>query len=340
MGTDTSLAIEGHPSAVTSSAAARWRSPDWLRALQLALASVWLVDGVLQLDPFMFTPGSSGFSGMLNSMATGNPHWVARSIIWNGSLVYHHPVLVNSVFALTQIVIGLGIALRAAVRPALAASVAWSLGVWWFGEGFGGVLAGKGTPIGGGPGAVVFYALLAILLWPAEREAEALRFAAARGLGERAAKAVWAVLWLGMAFLALFGSGRSPQGVQSIIETANAGQPGWLAAIDRHAASAVANQGLTVAIVVAIACLAIAGGVFLGRVAARATLVLLILMALVIWVVGENFGMILAGGATDPNSGPLLVLMALAYWPLNHQGALSAPSSAGTVLARISPGVA
>jgi hypothetical protein len=25
--------------------------------------------------------------------------------------------------------------------------------------------------------------------------------------------------------------------------------------------------------------------------------------------------MILAGGATDPNSGPLLALLALAYWP-------------------------
>ena len=34
-----------------------------------------------------------------------------------------------------------------------------------------------------------------------------------------------------------------------------------------------------------------------------------------IWVVGQAFGAILAGGATDPNSGPLLALLALAYWP-------------------------
>ena len=34
-----------------------------------------------------------------------------------------------------------------------------------------------------------------------------------------------------------------------------------------------------------------------------------------IWVVGQDLGAILAGGATDVNSGPLLVLLALAYWP-------------------------
>jgi hypothetical protein len=43
--------------------------------------------------------------------------------------------------------------------------------------------------------------------------------------------------------------------------------------------------------------------------------VLAIVVALVIWVAAEALGGILASGATDPNSGPLLVLLALAYWP-------------------------
>jgi len=34
-----------------------------------------------------------------------------------------------------------------------------------------------------------------------------------------------------------------------------------------------------------------------------------------IWVFVQAFGGILASGATDPNSGPLLALLALAYWP-------------------------
>ena len=40
------------------------------------------------------------------------------------------------------------------------------------------------------------------------------------------------------------------------------------------------------------------------------------MVAAVIWVVGEALGAILTGGGTDPNSGPLLALLALAYWPL------------------------
>ena len=62
---------------------ARWRPPDGRRMLQLALAVVWLLDGVLQLQPFFFTPGKNGFSGMLGGMASGNPGFVARSITWN-----------------------------------------------------------------------------------------------------------------------------------------------------------------------------------------------------------------------------------------------------------------
>jgi hypothetical protein len=37
-------------------------------------------------------------------------------------------------------------------------------------------------------------------------------------------------------------------------------------------------------------------------------------------VFGEAFGQLLTGGATDPNSAPLLALLALAYWPLAPAG--------------------
>jgi hypothetical protein len=39
-----------------------------------------------------------------------------------------------------------------------------------------------------------------------------------------------------------------------------------------------------------------------------------VVASLVIWVLGENFGAVLSGSSTDPNSGPILALMALAYW--------------------------
>jgi hypothetical protein len=37
-------------------------------------------------------------------------------------------------------------------------------------------------------------------------------------------------------------------------------------------------------------------------------------LSVLIWVVGENFGALFTNGATDVNSGPLLILLSLAYW--------------------------
>jgi hypothetical protein len=201
------------------------------------------------------------------------------------------------------------------VRVALAASIAWAVGVWWFGEGLGGVLNGAASPLTGAPGAVIIYALLAVLLWPADRERSA-PFTAARAVGAHLARALWLVLWLSLAYFALTPANRAPQALNGMIAGMESGQPGWLSAIDRGAASLVAHQGLTASIVLAVALVLIAVGVYLPRPAAKAALVLAIVVALVIWVVGEAFGMILAGGATDPNSGPLLVLLALTYWPV------------------------
>jgi len=318
-----------------ASMAEAWRPPDWRRTLQLALATLWLL-GVLQLQPFMFTPGSNGFSGMLRSMGAGNPRVVARTIAWNASIVDHHAVATNTAFALIQFLIGFGIAWRPTIKAALGASVVWSLGVWWFGEGLGGVLHGTGTPIGGGPGAVLFYALLAVLLWPRDRVApSAAPFAAARAVGVPAAKGIWAAVWVAMAGLAMAGAGRSRQGAHDLI-AAYSGQPGWLTAVDHHAESLVNGAGLGVAVVLVVICLVVAIGVFLPVPAARATLVLAAVSAGLIWVVGENFGGILAGGATDPNSGPLLVLLALAYWPVHRRPAGPSARSAGTVPTSVS----
>ncbi len=292
----------------------RWAPPDGRRLLQLALATIWLLDGVLQLQPFMFTPGAHGFSGMLAGTATGNPRFIAHTITWNASVVQHHAVAADAAFALIQFLIGLGIAWRPSVRPALALSIVWSLSVWWFGEGLGGLLHGAGTPVGGGPGAVLFYALLAVLLWPSDRIRTARPFVAAWTVGTQSAKVIWVVIWLALAVLTLLGSGRSPDGLRNLIVHYD-GEPGWMADVDRHAASLLAGHGLAVATGLAAICVVVAVGVFLPVVVARATIILALMVAIVIWVVGENFGTVLAGGATDPNSGPLLVLLALAYWP-------------------------
>jgi hypothetical protein len=79
--------------------------------------------------------------------------------------------------------------------------VVWALAVWWLGEGLGGVLTGAASPVAGAPGAVILYALLAVLLWPAGPESGAAAFVAARPVGAVAAKLAWVGLWASLAWL-------------------------------------------------------------------------------------------------------------------------------------------
>ena len=213
-----------------------------------------------------------------------------------------------------QLFLALGIAWRPTVKLALAASVAWSLGVWWFGEGLGGVLNGTADPVTGAPGAVILYALLAVLLWPTGRDGP---FEAARPFGARPARLAWLALWGSFAYFAVRAPNRAAQGLHSMMTGMAAGEPGWLAgAGPRNAracwrAAAPRSRSCWRSLFAVIA-----AGIYLPTRGARAA-------AgagggrrgLLIWVVAENFGGILAGSGTDPNTGPVLVLLAAAYWP-------------------------
>lgn len=290
---------------------------DARRVLQLILAATWLLDGLLQYQSSMYSPM---FGEMIGDSATGNPGVIASPISWNAVLVEHHLVLLNTVFATIQLLLGLGIAYRPTVRVALAASIAWSLGVWWFGEGLGGVLSGGASPVNGGPGAVILYALLAVLLWPADRPGVTAPFVAARAVGAPVARLLWLTLWGSLAYFALTPANRAPQALHDMIVGMTGGEPGWVTGLENHAAALLDHQGLAASIVLAVALIVIAAGAFLPPPLARGALILALVVAAFIWVFGQAFGQILTGGATDPNSAPLLALLALAYWPAATAG--------------------
>ncbi|MDI3313172.1 MAG: hypothetical protein QJR12_02450 [Mycobacterium sp.] len=134
---------------------------DAARRARLVLAAFWVLDGFLQCQPYMFTPafGKQALAGA----AQGNPRVIADPITWAAGIVAGHPGVTNALFAMVQLALGLGIAYRSTVKPALAASIVWSAAVWWLGEGFGGVFTGSATPVSGAPGAVILYAVLAVL---------------------------------------------------------------------------------------------------------------------------------------------------------------------------------
>ena len=94
------------------------------------------------------------------------------------------------------------------------------------------------------------------------------------------------------------------------------GQPGWLAHIDRSTESLLLRHGTTIAILLSVVCVIVAIGVYLPPRFTKVTVALGIVTFALIWVATQNFGGILAGGATDPNSGPLVIILALIYWPL------------------------
>lgn len=300
---------------VSRSPAARSQSygPDPRRVLQLVLATLWLVDGLLQFQPFMFSRAFG--TQMLAGTAQGNPRDIAHSITWADLVIGHHSVLADGLFALVQVLIGFGIAWRKTVRPALAASIAWSCGVWWFGEGLGGLFSGTANPVTGAPGAVLLYALLAVVLWPVDRPGTTPRFVAARAVGEGVARALWVALWGLLCCVAVLGANRSPQGLNQMVRQMASGQPSWLAGVDHHVAHLLAQRGLGVSVALAAMLGIVAVGVVLPTRTCRITTTLAVALSLGIWVLGENFGGLFTGSGTDPNSGPLLVLIAAAYWP-------------------------
>jgi hypothetical protein len=58
----------------------------------------------------------------------------------------------------------------------------------------------------------------------------------------------------------------------------------------------------------------VAAGVFLPARLGRAVLVLAVVVAVALWL-AQGLGGIFTGAGTDPNSAPLLALLALSYWP-------------------------
>ena len=302
--------VVGRAGRATGAAGAARPAPDARRVLQLVLAGGWLLDGLLQLQAFMFTPG---FAQMLRSSAAGSPAFVTGPADWAAGMIAAHPVSANSAFAAIQLLLGLGIAWRPSLRVALAASVAWSVAVWWLGEGLGGLLNATASPANGAPGPVILYGLLAVILWPGHRDSGA-GSPAGRLAGETTARCCWLVVWGGLAGLALLPATHAEGGLSRMVAGTASGQPHWLAAIELHLAEYLRQRGPATAVALAVVLAVIALGIFLPQPGRQAVLVLAIATAAAFWL-AQGLGGILTGTGTDPGSGPLLALLALAYWP-------------------------
>lgn len=288
------------------------------RRIQIALGLLWLLDAALQYQPYMFSPAFP--TKILSASAAGSPGPVAAPVMAASRLMLHNVVAWNAVFATAQLALAAGLLCRLTVKAALAATIAWSLAVWWLGESLGGIFTGAASPLSGAPGAVILYALVAILAWPSPSgDRQHATVADGSPFGARWSRRLWLVLWGSSAYLMLQAPNRAAGALRASIAGLAAGEPHWIAALDDASAGAAGRAGTLLPVLLAGGFATIGVAIFVPA-TARLAVGLSIFAALSIWALGENFGGILTGQATDPNTGPLLALVALAFWPLNTLG--------------------
>ena len=122
------------------------------------------------------------------------------------------------------------------------------------------------------------------------------------------------LLWVLMGGLWLLGVNSTANATTTLINAAPSGMS-WLCTVQDWVANAASGNGLIIAVVLAVASFAIG---LPSRAAGtpRAFLIAAIVLNLAYWVLGQGFGGIFQGGATDPNAGPLFVLLACALYAL------------------------
>ena len=285
------------------------------RRLQVVLGLIWLLDAGLQFQPYMFSREFVANFLAMNDMF--QPHVIAASIENITEFLVPHASVWNALFATTQLAVGVGLLFRRTVKPALLLSFGWVLGVWVVGEGLGGLFTPiMGSPLAGFPGPVLIYGLVGLVLWPTRRPEQA-SVASAGPLAAHGTRVLWAALWFGMAVEQLRpGPGLSPSNVMTVIVSMNEpGEPTWLVHLDKLATSAITSIGSPLVLVLALVEVTIGVMVLRGH-QVKTALWAAIVLSTLFWVVGQNFGDILAGHATDPSAGPLYVLLALSLYPL------------------------
>ncbi len=299
----------------------------WL--LRTGFGVLWIFDGLLQAQPRM----AGGLATqVIEPAAASSPAWVQHLVNWGGTAWSYHPVQAGA--ATVWIQVGIGAWLIASgpgtwSRLAGAASVAWGLVVWVFGEAFGGIFAPGLSWLTGAPGGVLYYVAAGALValpgnaWRSPRLGRRLL----AGLGVFFAGMAVLQAWPGRGFWQGTRYGNTGYG------NTGHGQPGTLAAMVRqmsatpqpHALSSLlagfgsvaTRYGFAVNLVVVLA-LAATGVLFLtGRPRlVRYAMWFGIAFCLATWVLVQDLGF-LGGLGTDPNSMiPLILLFSAGYLAL------------------------
>ena len=294
------------------------------KALQRILGVLWLIDGLLQLQPQMFTMNM--VNGIMKPMLQGQPGLFEPSLQFIVTQTTLHLTTVNLVIAIVQVCLGLGFLLLPDrwVKELVIASIVWALIVWYGGEGMNMLFTGTASILTGAPGAVLLYPLLGLAVYPRKKSTVASRGATRKAgddglLSREHLRWILSGFWIFAALLQLQPNWWQPGQISGAIG-AMVGQGGLnTVLVDpmlQQLSNATANIEIPLNIALIVVFLAL--GISLAVVRQeqlRPFLIASIVMSVVFWYCSQAFGMILTGMATDFNSGLLVVVMALAVWP-------------------------
>lgn len=283
--------------------------------LRQLLGLLWLIDGLLQFQPQMFTMNM--VNGIMKPMLNGQPGAIGSSLSWIVQVTTQNLTLVNLIIGIIQVLIAISLISGRGVKVALIASIVWAFIVWYGGEGMSMLLTGQASALTGAPGAVLLYALLALVVYPFSPTTNPDEGGI---LSRKQLRWALGIFWIFMGLLQLqpywWQQGQISQGIGAM-----AGQGGFNNVVVDPVVTWLSNVTssieipLNIALVVVFLALGIALFVVENK-HIRPVLVASIVVSLIIWYGAEAFGMILTGMATDFNSGLLLVVIALACWPL------------------------
>jgi hypothetical protein len=300
------------------------------RWVTLGLGALWILDGLLQLQPQMFT-NSLPLGVIANSDMSLPPPLYFATLKFLIGFYSHNVAILNAGIAGLQLLLGAMIILGSGGlrRIGLFASAGWGVVVWIFGEGLGGLLGASmtggvfpGTPsiMNGFPGAALVYALVALLLllpdsrWKLHGRVSAIRFAA------------------GLLFLLAFAVQVEPLmwtsfGQESIFASNLGSLPGSLGgSVLLPLALFTASHPVLSNSLEACACLLSAFGVLTGR---RAGYLFALGWLAFIWWFPLGLGGMLTGLGTDPNTPPAIALLVVPAFVASRKRARGPPEDAG-----------
>jgi cytochrome oxidase Cu insertion factor (SCO1/SenC/PrrC family) len=292
----------------------------WL--LRTGFGVLWIFDGLLQAQPKM----AGGLATqVIEPIAASSPGWVQHLVNWGGTVWSYHPIQAGA--ASVWIQVGIGAWLIAASRGpwsrlAGAASVAWGLVVWVFGEAFGGIFAPGLSWLTGAPGGVLFYVAAGALIalpedvWRRPRSGRLLL----AGIGVFFAGMALLQAWPGRGFWQGTAGGKAGTLSGMVKEMSATPQPRFLSSLLSGFASFAITYGFAVNLVVVIALAAMGAAFLAGRPRlVRYAVWFGIAFCLADWILVQDLGF-LGGLGTDPNSMvPLILLFSAGYLILTSE---------------------